>query len=93
MLLQEKAQSSKKINTLTPPGAMSPDDIIKILTKYPGKMCSKSGIRIFHKFFRQGVSEQVLTPEEWLQQEQLYFRQEPFASLGEHTHIIWQAKS
>jgi len=91
MLLQESGQSSKKMNTLTPPGAMSPGDIAHILTNFPGKICNKSGIRVFHKFFRQGVAETVLTPEEWLRQEQLYFRQEPFASLGEHTHFIWQA--
>jgi len=93
MLLQREGKSGRKIHTLTPPGALSPIDITKIIEKYPGKICSKSGIRVFHKFFREGVSEDVLAPDAWLQQERLYFRQEPFASLGEHTHFIWQAKA
>lgn len=93
MLIHENGQSSKKMTSLTPPGAMSPGCVAKILTQYPGKICSKSGIRVFYKFFRQGIPEKVLTPGEWLQQEQLYFRQEPFASLGEHTHFVWQSKS
>lgn len=88
LLLQGENWSPK--NTLTPPGAMSPGDIRLLLGTMPGSILLQSGIRIFHKFFRKGVEETVLTPEQWLLQEKLYYRAEPFAELGEHTHFIWQ---
>jgi len=92
LLLKDKSCNGSKSKNLTPPGAMSPVEIRQILSQFPGRICVQSGIRIFYKFFRKGVSEDVLTEDEWLQQERDYFRQEPFAGLGEHTHFIWQAK-
>ena len=92
LLLKEKSRNRTKWKNLTPPGAMSPDEIRQILSRFSGRICVQSGIRIFYKFFREGVSEQVLTEDEWLLQERCYYRREPFASLGEHTHFIWQAK-
>lgn len=90
-LLESRKARHRNENTLMPPGPMSPAEVIHVLEKRNGKILLKSGIRVFHKFFRQGVSEEVLTPAQWLQQERLFYRQEPFASLGEHTHFIWQA--
>ena len=90
-LLQEENPSRK--NSLTPPGARSPADLRQLLDGLAGRILLQSGIRIFHKFFREGVDEKVLTPEQWLQQERLYYRKEPFSALGEHTHFIWQACS
>lgn len=89
LLLQEKNVSRK--NTLTPPGAQSPAELRQLLDDLSGRILLQSGIRIFHKFFREGVDEKALTPEQWLQQERLYYRKEPFSALGEHTHLIWQA--
>lgn len=88
-----KGENGSRNNTLTPPGARSPAELRLLLGKLPGRIRLQSGIRIFHKFFREGVDEKVLTPEQWLQQEKLYYRTEPFSALGEHTHLIWQAGS
>lgn len=91
LLLQ--GERSPAGNTLTPPGAMSPGELAIILSRFRGEILLQSGIRIFYKFFRQGVSEQVLSAEEWLQQEKLYYRRLPFSALGEHTHIVWRAET
>jgi len=88
MLVQETSVARK---ALTPPGSMSSFEIGKVLRERNGRALLQSGMRIFHTFFRHGVEEQVLSPEEWLHQERLYYRQEPFSRLGEHTHVIWQA--
>lgn len=88
LLLQPPQNSSR--NTLTPSGAMSPGEVRLLLGSLAGDMLLQSGIRVFYKFFRQGVAEEALTPDEWLRQERLYYRQEPFSGLGEHTHFIWQ---
>jgi S-adenosylmethionine-dependent methyltransferase len=77
-------------NKLTPPGARSAREIIQLLGAMPGEILLQSGIRVFHNFFRQ-FDENVLSPEQWLEQEMMYYRNEPFSSLGEHTHFIWRA--
>ena len=84
-----KTGKSFKRHNLTPPGALSPADIITILGNTDGKIICQSGIRIFFNFFRQ-LPHNALTPDEWLEQERNYYRTEPFRSLGEHTHFIWQ---
>jgi len=90
-MLVKGSRAGRAGKGLTPPGAMSSAEVENLLEQVPGRILSKSGIRIFYKFFRQGVAEHVLTPDEWLQQERLCYRREPFAGLGEHTHFIWRA--
>lgn len=77
-------------NKLTPPGAASPHETVSLLAKQNGKLLLQSGIRVFHGFFRQ-IDQSLLDPDQWLEQELMYYRQKPFSSLGEHTHFIWQA--
>jgi len=77
---------------LTPPGARSFSEIADLLSGIPGKIIQQSGIRIFHGFFRQ-ICTDGLTVDQWIAQEKLYYRQPPFCSLGEHTHVIWQKGS
>lgn len=87
-LLAGDLRSKKK--KLTPPGAMSPREVHGVLSRCCGKVLLTSGIRIFYGFFRQNDTS-VLSPEEWIEQEMMYYRKEPFNLLGEHTHFIWEA--
>lgn len=88
--LLSSAMIGKK-KKLTPPGARSPYQVEQYLQRMGGVIRMISGIRIFYRFFRQ-IDTSLLAPEQWLEQEKLYYRKEPFTKLGEHTHFIWQAQ-
>ncbi|MDC7239958.1 MAG: hypothetical protein PQJ50_06315, partial [Spirochaetales bacterium] len=75
---------------LTPPGGLSPRRIRDILEP-EGTVLLQSGIRIFHDFFRQ-FDPGTLSEDQWLAQEMLWYRKEPFTGLGEHSHFIWQKR-
>ncbi len=81
----------KKKRKLTPTGKMTPLEIIDILKKSEGDVVLKSGIRIFNNFLKI-IEPRPISNEEWLEQERRYYRTEPFASLGEHSHILWEKK-
>lgn len=84
-------ERSVKRASLTPPGACSAAKARQLLNSFSnGKILLQSGIRVFHAFFRS-VSQDVLTYDEWLEQEVRYYRSPPFNSLGEHTHLLWQS--
>ncbi len=83
------ARKSKK-KKLIPPGAKTPAEIHALLEEKEGELLLQSGIRIFFGFFRQ-IDHDILTSQQWLEQERQYYRTPPFSSLGEHTHFIWQA--
>jgi S-adenosylmethionine-dependent methyltransferase len=76
---------------LTPTGKMSPEEVKLILDEYDGEVKISSGIRVFNSFLKT-IQPLPITAGQWLEQERLYYRTEPFASLGEHSHIIWQKK-
>jgi len=82
---------NRKSRKLTPTGRMSPQEIKDIFNDYSGEIILQSGIRIFNNFLKI-IEPQPLSSEEWMEQERLYYRKEPFASLGEHTHFLWQKK-
>ena len=86
--LLKKDKPQKKRRKLTPTGKMSPLEITAILAELKGEVTLQSGIRIFNNFLKI-IEPLSISPEDWLEQERLYYREEPFASLGEHTHIIW----
>ncbi len=86
-LLKEDSPIRKK-RKLTPTGRMSPVEIEAILNEFNGELRLQSGIRVFNNFLKI-IEPLPIPPEEWLEQERLYYREEPFASLGEHTHVIW----
>lgn len=79
----------KKRKKLTPTGKMTPREIIEVLTESEGEVLLKSGIRIFNQFLKI-IQPLPISTEEWLEQERMYYRTEPFASLGEHSHILWK---
>lgn len=81
--------SRSKRNKLTPPGHRSPEELISLLEQLGGTLKLQSGIRIFQHFLKT-IQPADLSPEEWLKQEKLYYRQAPFSSMGEHSHILWQ---
>lgn len=87
LLVKDKANPRKR--KLTPTGRMTPEEIIRSLDGFEGEVMLRSGIRIFNHFLRS-IIPLPISREEWLEQERLYYRKEPFASLGEHSHIIWK---
>ena len=78
-----------KKRSLTPPNGLSPLKVSEILKSENGKIMVQSGIRIFHKFFRQFNPEGV-SDRQWLEQEAAWYREPPFNGLGEHSHFIWK---
>ncbi len=85
----EKAISGKPLNprTLTPSNPLSESDILPTFATCGLKIVSKAGIRIFYGFFTKMVQRRPSCPRT-IDLEKAYFRSEPFASLGEHTHFI-----
>ena len=79
----------KKKRKLTPTGKMTPGEITDILSESKGEVLLKSGIRIFNNFLKI-IDPLPISTDEWLEQERMYYRTEPFASLGEHSHILWK---
>ena len=87
-MLTATGTRQKRGGGLTPPGGLSPRLIRSLLAEQGGTLHLQSGIRIFHGFFREITP--ALSREQWLAQERLHYRQEPFAGLGEHSHFLWQ---
>lgn len=81
---------SHKNRPLTPMNPISLDEIKPHLAKHNLSIISRSGIRIFYAFFKSTTEE--LT-DKHIQLELKHMKKEPFASLGEHTHILLQQKS
>ena len=87
-LLAGARQKTTRSPGLTPPHGLSPAAVRTLLAGEDGLVLLQSGIRVFNGFFREITPD--CTAEEWLAQERLYYRQEPFSSLGEHCHFLWQ---
>lgn len=76
---------------LTPPNGMAPGEVESLLRKTRGEIKQMSGVRVFYGFFRFAVDLKALTDEEWIEQERMFARREPFSRLGEHTHVVWRS--
>lgn len=87
--LLTKDKPKRKPRKLTPTGRMTPQEIKENLKIHQGQIVLQSGIRVFHHFLRSIVPLPI-SREEWLESERIYYRKEPFSSLGEHTHVIWK---
>lgn len=87
MLCAPAKISAKSRTNLTPPGGLSPRTVRDLLADQAGSLLLQSGIRVFNGFFREIAPD--LKPDEWLNQERQYYRQEPFSGLGEHSHFLW----
>jgi S-adenosylmethionine-dependent methyltransferase len=77
---------SEDLRPLTPTNPLSEHEVLPLLRKLGFKSLSKAGIRIFFDFFK---NEAPKNPdiEKSIELEKNYCHIEPFASLGEHTHI------
>lgn len=87
LLTQDKKRGNQR--KLTPTGRMTPQEAGNILKEKNGEILIRSGIRVFNNFLKT-IEPLAISTEEWLEQERLYYRKEPFASLGEHSHLIWK---
>jgi S-adenosylmethionine-dependent methyltransferase len=77
----------KKAQKLTPMTLIDESELRQVLANNQLELLSKAGIRIFHRFFtRQLVAAVDFADAVAL--EKHYCHAEPFASLGEHTHLI-----
>lgn len=85
----EKAISGKPRNprTLTPSNPLCESDLLPTFANCGLKIISKAGIRIFYGFFTKMVQRRP-SCQRTIDLEKTYYRSEPFASLGEHTHYI-----
>lgn len=84
-LLLRGASSKKK--KLIPPGAMSVESVEALLRENRADILLQSGIRVFHGFFRQ-IDQQVISEDEWLEQERQFYRKRPYSLMGEHSHFV-----
>ncbi len=77
----------RKAQKLTPTTLIAESELRRMLAKNSLELMSKAGIRIFHRFFTRQQTASV-TIEDAIALEKHYCYDEPFASLGEHTHFI-----
>jgi S-adenosylmethionine-dependent methyltransferase len=86
---QDPALPNKKSRRrLTPVNPVGWQEFKNFCDEHKLKIHSKAGIRIFYKFFSKFPGNESATFEEYLNLEKRYASQEPFASLGEHTHCL-----
>ncbi len=85
------ARRPRKAQKLTPTTLIDESELRRILAKNGLELVSKAGIRIFHRFFTRQQTA-VIAIEDAIALEKHYCYEEPFASLGEHTHFILRKK-
>lgn len=85
----KKAMSGKPVNSrpLTPQMPLTEDDLRSTIIANHLKIVAKAGIRIFYGFFSK-LTHKLESSAATIELEQHYSRIEPFASMGEHTHIV-----
>lgn len=85
----QNAMSGKatKQRPLTPINPVSFSEVENFCRKAGLKVASKAGVRIFYKFFAK-LPDHIEIIDDFLDLELKYCRQEPYASLGEHTHTV-----
>jgi S-adenosylmethionine-dependent methyltransferase len=79
---------SSRVGTLTPINPLSFSAVAEFCRNNHLKILSKAGIRIFYRFFAKFPLSYHSSIDEYIKLEQQYYRQEPYASLGEHTHLV-----
>lgn len=85
----QKAISGKPMNprSLTPVNPLIDSDLHPVIADCGLKITSKAGVRIFYGFFTRTVQTRPAC-QTTIDLELQYCQTEPFASLGEHTHLI-----
>ncbi len=80
-------RGSKK-GSLTPINPLSYAEVAEYCANKGLRVFSKSGIRVFYRFFLRFPEKFNCSIEDFISLELQYCRIEPYASLGEHTHLI-----
>ncbi len=80
-------RGSKK-GSLTPINPLSYAEVAEYCVSRRLRVLSKSGIRVFYRFFLRFPEKFNCSIEDFIRLELQYCRIEPYASLGEHTHLI-----
>ncbi len=85
----DQAFSGKPCNSrkLTPSHPLTTDDLTETISRNGLKVVQKAGIRIFYGFLARMVKLREVD-QSTIDLEKMYYRQEPFASMGEHTHLL-----
>lgn len=78
----------RRKGSLTPINPLSFAEVEKFCHEQGYKIVSKAGIRVFYRFFLKFPEKYTCSLEDYIKLELQYCRTEPYASLGEHTHII-----
>ena len=81
-----KGKGSRK-GSLTPTNPLSYAEVETFCRENGLKILTKAGIRIFYRFFLRFPERFAASVEDFIVAELKYCRVEPYASLGEHTHI------
>ncbi|PKL51299.1 MAG: tRNA uridine 5-oxyacetic acid(34) methyltransferase CmoM [Candidatus Riflebacteria bacterium HGW-Riflebacteria-2] len=77
----------RKAQKLTPTTLIEENELRRMLAESQLECLSKAGIRIFHRFFTR-LQTATVAIDDAIALEKRYCYEEPFASLGEHTHLI-----
>lgn len=84
------AASTKR--KLTPHSPLTVNDLVLTFSENNLEISSKAGIRIFYGFFSRMMRDYHAN-QQTIELEKQYCRTEPFASLGEHTHLVLRRRT
>ncbi|MEW6710920.1 MAG: methyltransferase domain-containing protein [Candidatus Riflebacteria bacterium] len=82
----------RKKGSLTPVNPVSFAEFAAFCAEKKLTIISKAGIRIFYRFFLKFPESFQVSIEDFIRLELQYCRTEPYASLGEHTHLVIKAE-
>lgn len=75
--------------SLTPINPLDPQDVLSWMQASPFRLLEHSGIRVFHDYIFN-EEHRLREPEQLLQLELAFSRQEPYRSLGRYMHLLAQ---
>ena len=80
--------NSRRKGSLTPINPLSFARVADFCRTNGFKILSKAGIRIFYGFFATFPEKIRASQQDYLELELKYYKTEPYASIGEHTHLL-----
>lgn len=81
--------NSRRKGSLTPINPLSFAQVEEFCQARGFKIHAKAGIRIFYGFFATFPEKIRFSEQAYLELELKYYKIEPYASLGEHTHLLF----
>lgn len=82
----EKGMPKKKRRSLSPDNPLHPEQVYQWIAELGMTISGKSGIRVFHDYMHNKMTEQDL--DALLALEQRYCRQEPYINFGRYIHVM-----